>query len=249
MNPTTCGGTNGSIGFTTTNLPNGSYSLSYTGAGSPKTVNVVSNAFSLTGLSAGSYSNFSITNNGCTGSLATPVNLTDPAAPTLALNGSVNPTTCGGTNGSIGFTTTNLPNGSYSLTYTGAGSPKTVTVTGNAFSLTGLSAGSYSNFSLSNNGCTGSLATPVNLTDPAAPTAGLANNGPLSCTMTSVILTASGGGTYQFSAGASQISGGNTASVSTAGPYSVTVTSANGCTATASTTVVGDQVSSDGRIN
>ena len=100
------------------------------------------NAFSLTGLSAGSYSNFSITNNGCTGSVATPVNLTDPAAPTLGLNGSTNPTTCGGTNGSISFTTTNLPNGTYSLTYTGAGSPKTVTVTGNAFSLTGLSAGS-----------------------------------------------------------------------------------------------------------
>ena len=116
--------------------------LTYTGAGSPKTVTVTGNAFSLTGLSAGSYSNFSITNNGCTGSVATPVNLTDPAAPTLGLNGSTNPTTCGGTNGSISFTTTNLPNGTYSLSYTGAGSPKTVTVTGNAFSLTGLSAGS-----------------------------------------------------------------------------------------------------------
>ena len=241
VNPTTCGGTNGSISFTTTNLPNGTYSLSYTGAGSPKTVTVTGNAFSLTGLSAGSYSNFSLSNNGCTGSVATSVSLTNPAAPTLALNGSVNPTTCGGTNGSISFTTTNLPNGTYSLSYTGAGSPKTVTVTGNAFSLTGLSAGSYSNFSLSNNGCTGSVATSVNLTDPAAPTAGLTNNGPLSCTMTSVTLTATGGNTYRFSSGATQIGSTNQASVTTAGPYSVTVTSTSGCTATANSTVMGDQ--------
>ena len=59
--------------------------------------------------------------------------------------------------------------------------------------------------------------------------------------MTSVTLTATGGGTYQFSAGASQINGGNTANVNMAGTYSVTVTSANGCTATATTTVMGDQ--------
>ncbi len=166
--------------------------------------------------------------------------LTVNTVPTLTLNGSANPTTCGGANGSISFTT-NLTNGSYSLSYTGTGSPKTVTVAGNAFTLTGLGAGSYSNYSITNSGCTGSLATPVNLTDPTPPTAGLLNNGPLSCSMTSVTLTASGGGTYQFSAGATQIGSSNQATVTTAGPYSVTATSASGCSATATTTVTGNQ--------
>ena len=46
-NPTICGGTNGSISFTTTNLPNGIYSLTFTGPGSPKNVLVSGNAFLL----------------------------------------------------------------------------------------------------------------------------------------------------------------------------------------------------------
>ncbi|WP_425423211.1 putative Ig domain-containing protein [Spirosoma spitsbergense] len=60
--------------------------------------------------------------------------------------------------------------------------------------------------------------------------------------MSTVTLTASPGGlSYIFSAGATQIGSTNQASVSTAGPYSVMVTSANGCTAMATTTVAGDQ--------
>ena len=73
---------------------------------------------------------------------------------TITAGATTNPTTCGGTDGSIAFTAINIPNGTYSLSYTGTGSPKNVTVASNTFSLTGLSQGSYSNFSLSNNGCT-----------------------------------------------------------------------------------------------
>jgi hypothetical protein len=89
------------------------------------------------------------------------------------------------------------------------------------------------------NGCSSVASTTV-VGDQSTPVAGLTNDGPLSCTKTSVTLTASGVGTYQFSQGAIQINGGATASVSTAGVYSVTVVSANGCTATASTTVASD---------
>jgi Secretion system C-terminal sorting domain len=168
VNPTTCGGTNGSIPFTT-NLPNGTYSLSYTGAGSPKSITVSNGVFTLSGLAAGSYSGFSVTNAGCTGSDATSKTLNDPSAPTLAAGTAVNPTTCGGTNGSIPFTT-NLPNGTYSLSYTGAGSPKSIIVASGAFTLSGLAAGSYSGFSVTNAGCTGSDATSKTLNDPSAPT-------------------------------------------------------------------------------
>jgi sugar lactone lactonase YvrE len=60
------------------------------------------------------------------------------------------------------------------------------------------------------------------------------------CSPASIMLTASpGGSSYQFSEGASQIGGsaGNTATVSSSGSYSVTITYASGCTATAATSV------------
>jgi hypothetical protein len=47
--PAVCGA-DGSLAFTSTNLPDGTYSLSFTGAGSPKDIVVSSNAFDLTGL-------------------------------------------------------------------------------------------------------------------------------------------------------------------------------------------------------
>ena len=74
--------------------------------------------------------------------------------------------------------------------------------------------------------------------------ASLVNNGPVSCANSTVTLTASpaGQGSYVFSAGAVQIGGssGNTATVSAGGTYSVIVTNAYGCEASAQTTVTGN---------
>ncbi|AYQ33760.1 GEVED domain-containing protein [Runella sp. SP2] len=168
-NATVCGASDGNIAFSTSFVTSGTYQLSYTGAGSPKTVTVSNNAFLLTGLSAGTYSNFSITSNNCTGSDATSKTVAHSIVPTLAAGVTVNATTCGGTNGSIPFTTTNVPNGNYQLSYTGAGSPKTVTVNNNSFSLTGLSIGTYSNFSMAVNGCTASDATSKTVNNPPSP--------------------------------------------------------------------------------
>jgi hypothetical protein len=99
----------------------------------------------------------------------TPITFTITAKPkpTLTLGTIMGPVTCGGFNGSIAFTTTNVPNGIYSLSYTGPGSPQNVIVSGNALLLSGRSAGTYSNFSISVNGCAGTVAGPVNLTDPS----------------------------------------------------------------------------------
>ncbi len=110
---------------------------------------------------------------------------------------------------------------------TSAGGSSTATVT---------TAGVYSVTVTGANGYEARASTRVTA-DQNAPTAGLTNSGPLSCTTTSVTLTATGGGLYRFSAGATQLNNGPTATVSNAGVYSVTVTGANGCTATASTTV------------
>ena len=87
------------------------------------------------------------------------------------------------------------------------------------------------------------LSTTVGVTVNALPEANLINNGPLSCTNTSVTLTASGGSSYRFSNGATQINESNTATVSTAGTYSVIVTGANGCSAVAQTSVSQDNTS------
>jgi surface protein len=184
--PTTCSGTDGTVAFTTANLPDGTYSLSFTTTGttSPKNIAVSSNAFTLSGLSAGDYSNFSVTRTGCTGTIATMKTLVNPATPTLTAGTASNPTTCSGTEGNIPFTTTNLVNGTYSLVFTSTGTngPQNVTVANNAFILSGLSAGNYSAFSITNNGCTGSDATLKALSNPTTPTisAGLVT-APTSC--------------------------------------------------------------------
>jgi outer membrane lipoprotein-sorting protein len=91
--------------------------------------------------------------------------------------------------------------------------------------------GTYTVTVTSANGCTATATTTV-AQDITTPTAGLTNDGPLTCLMTSVTLTGSGGGTYAYSAGPTGIT--------TPGTYTVTVTSANGCTATATTTVAQD---------
>ncbi|TAE41383.1 MAG: hypothetical protein EAY79_01310 [Runella slithyformis] len=191
-NAATCGGATGNIAFTATNVPNGTYSLTFTttGTSSPQNVTVSNNAFTLSSLTAGSYNNFSLTVSGqtaTTGVLSPAKIVSNPAAPTLTVGTATNPTTCAGTNGSIAFTSTNLPNGTYQLSFmaTGVGattSPQNVMVTGNAFSLISLSVGSYSGFSLTSTGCAASDVSSKSITNPTTPTLtpGVAVN-PTSC--------------------------------------------------------------------
>ncbi|MBD2757505.1 hypothetical protein [Spirosoma validum] len=87
------------------------------------------------------------------------------------------------------------------------------------------------------NGCTATASTTVTgSTTP--PTASLTNDGPLSCNKPSVTLTASGGESYQFQSGIT--ANGSSATVTTAGVYSVTVIGTNGCSQVASTTLTDD---------
>ena len=73
-NPTPENNPDGTISFTT-NLPNSSFSLSYSSTGSPRDITVSNGAFTLGGLVSGVYGNFSVTNNGCTGRNSTEVTL------------------------------------------------------------------------------------------------------------------------------------------------------------------------------
>ncbi|WP_460926441.1 beta strand repeat-containing protein, partial [Spirosoma agri] len=119
-------------------------------------------------------------------------------------------------------------------------SPTVASQSGNRATVT--QAGVYSVTATSTTtGCFSTTSITISQ-DNAAPSASLASSGPLSCTMTSMTLTASPGGqSYRFSDGAMPIGTTNQAMVTTAGIYSVTVLAGNGCSSVASTTVTGDQ--------
>ena len=87
------------------------------------------------------------------------------------------------------------------------------------------------------NSCTASAATTVSQ-NTTAPIPSASNSGSLTCTVNTITLTGTSGGSYSWS-GPSIVSGGTTANpvVNQIGTYTVLVTAANGCTATANTTV------------
>jgi hypothetical protein len=86
------------------------------------------------------------------------------------------------------------------------------------------------------NGCTATASVMVSQ-DITTPTAGLTSANDLDCTNTSTVLTATGGGTYDFGTGFGATA---TMTVNAASTYMVTVQGANGCTATASVMVSQD---------
>jgi uncharacterized protein YjdB len=98
--------------------------------------------------------------------------VTISGGPTMTLGTATNVTACGGTDGTIPLTFTNVPNGTYTLSYQKDGTPATasIAVASNAATLTGLGAGSYTNFSISVSGCTATAAGPRTITAPSAPT-------------------------------------------------------------------------------
>ena len=161
-------------------LPNVSIALTETGpwdlvysngTTSTSRTGITSSPYTIVGATAGTYTVTSVSDANCTatsisGSALVKVN----PMPTLVAGAATSPTSCAGTNGKIAFTTTNLPDGDYQLTYTGTGSPKTITVLSNKFTLGGLSTGAYSGFSIANNNCTGVESAVQMLTDPNPPT-------------------------------------------------------------------------------
>jgi gliding motility-associated-like protein len=178
------------------------------------------NAATATGLIAGAYSVLVTDANGCTATQT--FNITQP--PALTLTSTQTNVACNG--GNTGSASVTAAGGTGVYTY--AWSPSS----GNAATATGLIAGAYSVVVTDANGCTATQT--FNITQPNALT--------LTATQTNVAcnggntgsasVTATGGtGVYTY---AWSPSGGNAATATglIAGPYSVVVTDANGCTAT-----------------
>src|SRR5690606_25063074 len=114
------------------------------------------------------------------------------------------------------------------------------TVVGTLASLEVTEAGTYTVTVTNENGCTATASETVTL-DNTLPAAAIAEEGlELSCTVTSLTLTASGGVSYSWSNGSTVVGTLASLEVTEAGTYTVTVTNENGCTATASETVTLD---------
>jgi archaellum component FlaF (FlaF/FlaG flagellin family) len=180
-----------------------------------------------TGLAAGSYTVTVTDANGCTKSAN--VTITEPAA--LHIEISQTNVLCNG--GSTGSATATVTGGTGSYTYSWNTVPVQTTATA-----TGLAAGSYTVTVTDENGCT--KTAEVTITQPDVIVVNITGTGTDCSNVTgSATVTSVTGGvgpyTYLWSPG-----GQTTPSITGLGEgtYTVTVTDANGCTKTASYTVV-----------
>jgi uncharacterized protein (TIGR02145 family) len=108
--------------------------------------------------------------------------------------------------------------------------------------ITVSSAGTYTVTATAANGCTNTASQGIT-ENKTTPTAGITNNDAttiLTCTKTSISVTATGGTTYAWSGGSSTNTATNT--FNTAGTYTVTVTATNGCTDTESITITENKI-------
>ncbi|MEP1033150.1 gliding motility-associated C-terminal domain-containing protein [Ekhidna sp.] len=180
--PTACGGMDGKINLSFTNVPNDIYTITYLDGSavsqSINNVSVTSNSATLN-VEAGTYNDISITILGCTSTGNVDVTLTDPLIPTISITSSSNPTTCGG-DGSISLGFTNVANGSYSINHL-SGSFSNVSITSGTATI-GVGEGTYTDLSISVNGCTSTENPDVTITEPTPVTIAFVQvNDPTSC--------------------------------------------------------------------
>ncbi len=192
-----------------------------------------------TGLTAGTYTITVKDANNCTAT-SNPVTITAPpalaltsAAVTSSYNGSqVSCTTA--TDGEISVVVTG---GTGALEYSLSGGTLTESVDNATGTFTGLGAGTYSYAVTDANGC-GPLTGSVTITAPVPLAAGITGQVAVDCkgnsTGSVTVQATSGTGTpgYTYSINGTDFSASGTFASLAAGPYTVTVQDANGCTTT-----------------
>nr|WP_232326055.1 T9SS type A sorting domain-containing protein [Spirosoma montaniterrae] len=191
-----------------------------TGSSFTATPGVGSTTYSVTGVNAA----------GCTST--TSVTVTVNPAPTLAGFAPTAATVCVGSVATFTATVGDVT-GAYNFTLTNGTGPVSGTATGASFSQTLTASGSgQQTFTLTIGANGTTVASSTTLSVQALPTAGinLPTNLTLTCASPTVSISATGGGTYRWDDNSTTASRSLTAS----GTYSVTVTSAGGCSSTAS---------------
>lgn len=175
-----------------------------------------------TGLTAGSYTCTVTDANLCTTTAS--FTITEPTA--LSTTTSFVQSTCGNANGSA---TVNIAGGTPAYGVSWNTVPVQTTTTA-----TGLFAGSYTVTVTDANGCTATAT--VNVTNSGSPTAVISASTNVSCfggnNGDATVTAGAGTGPYSYSWTTSPVQTTATATGLTAGAYTVTVTDANGCTAT-----------------
>lgn len=205
----------------------GAISVNASGGTGPYTYswNNGSSASSISNLSAGSYSVTVTDARGCTGT--DQMQITQPSALTSSMV-TANVTCFNGNNGSADV---NITGGTVPYAYSWS------TGAGNTSAIAGLTAGNYTVTVTDANGCT--LTVPVSIQQPARLLPNV-TSAPVLCNggSTGSVSTNITGGTAPFSFSWSP-SASTTSSITNvaAGSYTVMVTDANGCTATASATI------------
>ncbi|RAI77328.1 hypothetical protein HMF3257_29835 [Spirosoma telluris] len=179
--------------------------------------------------------------NGCSGVGANYILTITDNTPTITDFGAVNTSVCVGSLLTFTATVGNV-SGLYNYTLTnGIGTPISGVKNSAAFSQNLTLAGSGTqSFTLTINANSQSTSATTDVTVSSLPVPNLTNNGPISCTLPAVTLTASGGNSYTFTKSGEVIGTPgptNTVDVSTAGTYTVRVANVTGCVSTTTTTV------------
>jgi gliding motility-associated-like protein len=178
----------------------------------------------ISNLTAGTYTVTVTDANGCIGNIAATV-----AVP-VAVTATIANTPVGCFGGNNGTATVNTTSGTAPITYAWSNA-------GNTATINGLSAGTYTVTVTGTGGCSATLSTTI--IAPAALSVTLAANNPICPALNNGSITATpAGGTGPFTYLWSNSTTTSSINSLLAGAYSVTVTDANSCTATASVTLV-----------
>ena len=160
----------------------------------------------------------------CASNTSMDITVNDLPTPGITNNSGTTVLTCAQI--SINVTTT----GGISYAWSGGNTPTTAS---NALTSSGTYTVTVTNASACT--ATSSIIITENTTPPTAAITNNSGTTAITCTQTSISVTATGGGTYTWSGGATTNTAANT--FNTAGTYTVTVTAANGCTDTETITI------------
>ncbi len=230
--PATCGA-NRSIDFTFTNVPNGTYTISYTTGSFPNVV--VMGGTASVNVAAGDYNNLAITASGCTSVQDPDITITAPQNPPAPLAGTPSQPTCVLATGSVVLS--GLPGGNWTI------NPGARVGTGASTTITNLVEGTY-NFTVTNAaGCSSSATADVVIDPQPENTLSLSAtviDAACSASIGAINITVTGGTapyTYEWTGPAGFNSTDEDLTALASGDYTVIVTDATGCTLTEIITV------------
>ncbi|MHC1775287.1 MAG: beta strand repeat-containing protein [Lentimicrobium sp.] len=216
-------------------LPNGMTSYTWSGPDGFTSTDQNPSIINVTLAAAGTYTLTVADGNSCSAQATTDVVINALPSPSASSNSPV----CEGATLNL----SGLPNGMTSYTWSGPDGFTSTDQNPSIINVTLAAAGTYTLTVADGNSCSAQATTDVVIN--ALPTAGITNNTgltELTCLLTSISLTATGGGTYSWDDGTNIVGTDADLIVTLPGTYTVTVTDANGCIDTESILITQEAV-------